>query len=173
MFSDKNKSKARNRYLVTSVNGEWCTVKKFVGNQLRATSYKVKQSECYAVPHDISEPSPVVGYDEPDSDIEDPQDKHMISSHSSVSEGQCNTCVPNMPPSQIGIPEILSLPADIQCDSQENEPSDVEEEFSIPNDSGVLDLKSSVQLHPESDFQACSRPHRSRRPPKYLQDYVT
>ena len=54
LYTDKDKSRARDRYLVVSVDGEWCRIKKFVGNQLRATSYKVKVKECYKVPSDFS-----------------------------------------------------------------------------------------------------------------------
>ena len=50
LISDKDKLRARNLYLVTSVDGDWCFVKKFVGNQLRASSYNVKHDECYLVP---------------------------------------------------------------------------------------------------------------------------
>ncbi|VDH93647.1 Hypothetical predicted protein [Mytilus galloprovincialis] len=35
-------------------DGEWCFIKKFSGNQLRPSSYKVKLSECYKVLNTIS-----------------------------------------------------------------------------------------------------------------------
>ena len=54
LISDKDKLRARNRYLVTSVDGQWCVVKKFVGNQLRANSYKIKCDECYLVPNECA-----------------------------------------------------------------------------------------------------------------------
>lgn len=50
LYCDRNKSKARNRKLVVSADGEWCQIRKFVDNQLRQSSYKVKISECYFVP---------------------------------------------------------------------------------------------------------------------------
>ena len=53
LYCDKNKSHARNRYLLVSIDNEWCLVKKFLGNQLRSTSYKVKLVECYQVPSEI------------------------------------------------------------------------------------------------------------------------
>ncbi|XP_068706826.1 uncharacterized protein [Montipora foliosa] len=40
--SDGSKTSARNRYLVVSVDGLWCNVRKFTGSQLRSTSYRVK-----------------------------------------------------------------------------------------------------------------------------------
>ena len=75
------KSSARDRYLVTSVEDRWCFIRKFSGHQLRASSYKVKLSECYLVPnarptteappqhHDTSdfesdEDTPTVSFDE-------------------------------------------------------------------------------------------------------------
>lgn len=45
--------RARDRCIVVSIDGEWCFIKKFAGSQLRATSYKVKLSECYSVPPTI------------------------------------------------------------------------------------------------------------------------
>ena len=39
---------------MTSVDGQWCVVKKFVGNQLRANSYKIKCDECYLVPNECA-----------------------------------------------------------------------------------------------------------------------
>ena len=48
LISDKDKSRARDRYIGVSIDSPWCFVKKFSGSQLRATSYKVKLSECYA-----------------------------------------------------------------------------------------------------------------------------
>ena len=54
LYSDKDKSHARSRYLVVSIDGAWCYIKKFTGNQLRATSYKVKLKECYKVPSQLA-----------------------------------------------------------------------------------------------------------------------
>ena len=43
LYCDRNKSRSRCRYLVVSVDGVWLNVSKFIGNQLRATSYRVKR----------------------------------------------------------------------------------------------------------------------------------
>ena len=37
-------------YLVTSVESDWCNIRKFIGSQLRSTTYRIKRSECYEVP---------------------------------------------------------------------------------------------------------------------------
>ena len=57
LYSDRDKSRARNRYLVVSIDGEWCFIKKFSGNQLRSSSYKVKREEYYLVPNGYSSSS--------------------------------------------------------------------------------------------------------------------
>ena len=65
MLCDKNKTRARDRYLVASVDGDWCYVKKFTGNQLRSMSYKVRVSECFKVsPTPI--PSTTIAHDTDD-----------------------------------------------------------------------------------------------------------
>ncbi|KAK3751342.1 hypothetical protein QZH41_000834 [Actinostola sp. cb2023] len=54
LYSDRNKSCSRDRYLVTSTEGVWCNIRKFTGSQLRKTSYRMKTSECYKVPNHMS-----------------------------------------------------------------------------------------------------------------------
>ena len=49
IYGDRSKSRVGDSYLVASVDGVWCSIRKFVGSQLRNTSYRVKRSECYAV----------------------------------------------------------------------------------------------------------------------------
>ena len=53
LYTDRNKHRARDRYIVVSVEGEWCNVRKFIGAQLRRMSYRVKLSQCYKVNADI------------------------------------------------------------------------------------------------------------------------
>jgi len=54
---DRDKTKARPRYLVTSVDGEWCLVRKFSGSQLRSKQYRFRLSECYLVSPTVPQPS--------------------------------------------------------------------------------------------------------------------
>ena len=49
LHADRNKSQARQRYLVTSVENDWCNIRKFIGSQLRCTTYRIKRSECFKV----------------------------------------------------------------------------------------------------------------------------
>ena len=50
LYTDKSKTQSWSRHLVASVDGEWCLISKLSGSQLRASSYKVKLTECYKIP---------------------------------------------------------------------------------------------------------------------------
>ena len=41
IYGDRNKSRARDRYLVVSIDSVWCSISRFVGSQLRNMSYRV------------------------------------------------------------------------------------------------------------------------------------
>ena len=36
LHADRDRTRARDRYLVVGIEGEWCTVRKFVGSQIRS-----------------------------------------------------------------------------------------------------------------------------------------
>ena len=55
LYSDRDKHRGRDRYLVVAVEGQWCHIKRFSGAQLRNTAYRVKRSECYKVPSNLCE----------------------------------------------------------------------------------------------------------------------
>ena len=50
LYSDKNKLKARPRYLVTNMSSEWLTIRRFSQSQL-SEEYKIRRDECYTIPH--------------------------------------------------------------------------------------------------------------------------
>lgn len=67
--SDRDKSRARDRYLVTAIERQFVYVSKFVGSQLRSKSYKVHHSDCYLVPSQVP---PVLRHCDPsDSDSDE------------------------------------------------------------------------------------------------------
>ena len=47
--AERSKLHARPRYLVCSIDGEWCNIRKIVGNQLRSSSYRVRLTDCLKV----------------------------------------------------------------------------------------------------------------------------
>ncbi|CAC5377269.1 unnamed protein product [Mytilus coruscus] len=54
LYTDRSKTQSRDWYLVEARDGEWCFIKKCSSNQLHASSYKVKLSECYKVLNTIN-----------------------------------------------------------------------------------------------------------------------
>lgn len=107
IFSDRNKSRARDRYLVVSSDGVFCNLRKFVGSQLRSNSYGVKKSECYRVPAEVLDSCshPIVpSNDDSSGDDDDPP------------------CRSPSPPSLPDIPEAISFPATLDTSVQVDHP---------------------------------------------------
>lgn len=158
LVSDRNKLHARNRYLVTEINDPWCFVKKFSCCQLRATSYKVKLSECYVVPTQVNSPSSCVnraddeGHDEQASVPDPPQPPLDITHPFDANPESLDSSIP-LPQGHGG--ETLSDPKEPEVPRAPVEP-DVS--YSNPHE-------SCAQPAPP-------RPQRSRKPPSYLKDYV-
>eukprot|EP00058_Branchiostoma_floridae_P017272 XP_002602760.1 hypothetical protein BRAFLDRAFT_127112 [Branchiostoma floridae] len=69
--TDRDKTKGRNRYLVTNVEQNWIHVSKFTGHQLRSKSYKVRPNQCYLVPNQVTLQNRRPTHDEADSDTTD------------------------------------------------------------------------------------------------------
>ena len=90
LYSDRDKTHTRSRYLVVSINNPWCFIKKFSGNQLRASSYKVKICECHLVPNQVPNFPPI---------------------RTSVDSSDEDDVSINPPPQPTNIPPALMLPA--------------------------------------------------------------
>ena len=54
LYANRNKLKGRERYIVVSVDSNWCTLCKFSGVQFHKPTYKVKTQECYKIPSDFN-----------------------------------------------------------------------------------------------------------------------
>ena len=69
--TDLSKGKQRDRYIVAKVDGEFCSLRKFTGSQLREAAVRVKKSMCYHVPN-YQPPSPTsreASYDDGDEEL--------------------------------------------------------------------------------------------------------
>ena len=181
LYQDGNKNKARDRYLVVSVDPNFYSVKKFTGAQLRKSSYRIKHDECYKVPGTMktlpNHANARLEVDEVDGDVT-PQDifQHSLPTiPSEISEPQMIT-----PQSS----ELLNtpIPNDSECRSYEpndnyvvNEsPTDLHhEKDSIVSESSKVSECSSVPNYPEttnpisitSDSTELRRSKRTSKPP--------
>lgn len=105
LVSDKDKSRARDRYLVVSTDSPWCFVKKFSGSQLRASSYKVKLSECFPVPSSV-----VVSNHPGPSLYQDMDDEPLPVAPTVPSAPVQPTLSPPAPPELTTVPSEMSNP---------------------------------------------------------------
>ncbi|XP_071110370.1 uncharacterized protein [Haliotis cracherodii] len=143
LHNDRNKTCARNRYLVVTKDGLWCNVRKFVGTQLRNTSYRVKLSECFKVPlwnktrvHEAnSEDTSDIDDDPPETLHQTPETPHI--------------------PLEISTPPLPPLKNDVFDD---NHPTDIS--------------SASDQFDPGIQSSSTSRPSRQRQRPKRFDEYV-
>jgi hypothetical protein len=155
--SDRDKSRARNRYLVTSVDPNWLHISKFVGRQLRAHSYKVRPEECYHVPSQI--PFDLRNTDPyPSSDLSD-DDEEVDASM----------------PVQVPVPPPIPAAILPRAPDSPVRPSHTSAPFPDPVPSQVPD--PPVLIPSDTDSQAppvsSRQTGRLRRPPEYLKDYIT
>ena len=153
LFSARNKTRARDRYLVVEVSGSFCNIRKFVGSQLRSTSYRVKTTDCYRVP------SEVTGFQSP-----------AANSDTDSSSDEATSVQPEpSPPAPPVIPSAISTPA-IQEVPDVNLPADQDEPYEDTNPDPVLDSPTTG-----NDSDSSSLPRRSscvrRRPARY-DDFV-
>ena len=173
LYTDLDKIHGRDRYLVTSLEGNWCSVRKFVGAQLRNMSYRIKRSECFKVPsYNFGSHTP--GADDTYSDDE-----------------EVPSCItPVAPPSPVSVPSFLATPVLPSSDVSEHS---LASDFSpakstIPSPPSPVTVTSfqppnipsliTTPVLPSSDVseQSYSPPRRStrtRRPPDYLKDFTT
>lgn len=163
LYSDRDKSRARNRYLVVSTDGDWCFIKKFTGNQLRSTSYKVKRDECYLVPKERPSNSyPQTRY----NNLTDDEDDDMLYTNAP-------------PPPSVVVPDVLTTPEGGPPVQMDNTHSTEQYDYPIIL---AAPTEDTIDCQPTSDTQSTnithvqtpaeSRPRREIKRPKYLDDYI-
>ena len=111
LFSDRNKTRARDRYLVVEVSGSFCNIRKFVGSQLRSTSYRVKTSDCYRVPSEVTGFQPSAANSDTDSS----------SDEAPAVQPKPSPPAPPVIPSAISTPAIQEVP-DVNLPADQDEP---------------------------------------------------
>ena len=152
LYSDRNKTRARYRYLVVEVTGSFCNIRKFVGSQLRSTSYRVKTSDCYRVPSEVADYRPSAINDDADSSSDEAPPAQPVPS-------------PPSPP----IPSAISTPA-TQVVPDDNLPASGDEPSEDTHPDPVVDSPAS-----DSNSDTSPPPHRStrvRRRPACYDDFV-
>jgi hypothetical protein len=89
--ADRSKNHARERYIVSSIDGDWCHIMKFNGPKLRSKSYKIQLTECEIIPALCNRPM---------------QTLQPVDSNPEIPNAEPT------PPPPPDVPELLSRPAD-------------------------------------------------------------
>ena len=77
--NEGDKTNPRDRYIVTDISDNFCTVQKLINNQLRSIPYKVKLTEIFPVSSDLFEYDGLVrGLPDYDSDCSDEADSTVL-----------------------------------------------------------------------------------------------
>ena len=168
LHADRHKNRVRDRYLVVSVDGNWCNIRKFVGSQLRRTSYRVRLSECFqvesSVQHELPKHYSQINEDT-NSDIEFEDPKPITQ--------------PPVPPpipheiAELDDPNIATPPADEY--ETEPLPSTLPHGINHTHTTEIPDQQTTVHTPPTNsphESQSITRPKRTRKPPKKFGDYV-
>ena len=146
LYSDQSKLRSRCRYLVVSTEGDWLNISKFTGTQLRATSYRVKRTECYKV---LSE----TGHDLPVSyEYDDATDNTALPEASPDVPVQLT-----YPPPTVELPPREPYQAETATPALDYEPA----------------VSSELDEPDRPADEPARRSTRARRPPEYLKDFVT
>ena len=83
LIDDGSKHRTRDRYLVASVDGLWCSLQKFSGSSLMKRLYRVKRTSCYKIP--VSVPAYVPSTENTDlSDDDMVPDYNVLGSEGNV-----------------------------------------------------------------------------------------
>ena len=170
VHTDRDKHHPRNRYLVTSVEDTWCYIRKFVGNTLRANSYKVKRSEVYKVPASTiprvnTTPEDVHDYIPEEEDHTPATPDAKVQPHSSHPDPDSVT----EPPS---VPREISAPVDTTPPAPEPSPvTTVPDPVENPDNCPTVEQAPDPTATERRRTVMSPRPQRVRRPPPRLRDY--
>ncbi|KAJ8344559.1 hypothetical protein SKAU_G00318880 [Synaphobranchus kaupii] len=159
---------AKREVILGDVDPPFCNIRKFVGSQLRTASYRVRLSDCFKVPSDVSDeqcsPGPCLSDCSEDEDLL-PEDGDLPpSSHP-----------PPLPPA---IPAAISAPVvvDVHLGAASCPPVC----SVVPSEAGLVSGCVDVGRHTSPDLpeiapSACQGPRRlsrHRRHPTYLRDFT-
>lgn len=156
LYADRNKTCSRDRYLVVSVEGPWCSLRKFTGSQLRDFTYRVKLSDCYKVPVTSPGDKCSTSYDDASDD-----DTPVSPSVPQV--------VPPLPPAIP--PEIASVPAFTGPSESCLVPTEQSAGSAAPS-LGLPEAPEASHADPDGASSPPRRGTRLRHLPSHLNDYV-
>ena len=166
-----DKTRARDKYLVTSVSEPWCQLRKFTKSQFRSKVYDVKLSNCYLVSPTIlaqSPTGPIRGLEPPDT-TEEPEDEDIACDLTPHSLGLTDDKLPlpDTPSQYDTIPALPTAPdAIVRPPDQPSAELDQQDDLNLTV--AVDDSMSTEQMTEDdgmhnvvNDLRRSSRPRRA------------
>lgn len=147
LYSDQNKTRARDHYLVVEVSGSFCTIRRLVGSQRRSTSFRVKYSECYNVSSEAMncrQHAPNTDADSSGDETPPPQQTPPPQSPPTI-------------PSEISLSATQEAPCDDDLASSNNDPSTFQASPDQEGDSCPSDGDFDAS-HPTLDTYGAAQP---------------
>uniref|UniRef100_A0A8W8NMM5 Reverse transcriptase/retrotransposon-derived protein RNase H-like domain-containing protein n=1 Tax=Magallana gigas TaxID=29159 RepID=A0A8W8NMM5_MAGGI len=158
----------RDRYLVAEVDPPWCNIRKFAGNQLRQTSYRVKYTDCCKVTSDYPEVTTKSTHSHADEDDQNPEDLQSDDVPHSPSLPAVPSATSEVPSPQQHTPIIAPNPA---VDLTETPDNCGTEPAALPVDSEFNTEEPIPSDLPDRDT-VVTRPSRRRTLPKKFDEFV-
>ena len=173
---EKSKLKARDRYMITKMEGEFCVLKKLLKSKLRDKEYRLKTTEIYPVSSNVINNE---SYATQGIEISEDEDELMgLQSQPPHPRGEKLPC-PQPPPASNVAPHI---PATKDVDVP-NLVYPVDAEVSILDDPTVEEIPLSIEAPADESLpmqeEECRtsapprRGTRDRKKPSWMKDYET
>ena len=159
---DRDKTKARDRYLVVNITDEICHIRKFTKSQFRSKLYEVKATDCYCIPQTVLAQSPQ-GPIRGTLDLAD-SDSESLPGPSESPHMPLYPTAPNLPDQPL-IPEAIASPPQERADDPPDTITDPEP--CAPSDTMT---DSNVQAMPNPNTTPMRRSTRLRHTPKWMSD---
>ena len=163
---DKDKLRGRERYIVVSLDGDWCFIRKFAGSQLRASSYKVRCCDCYVVPSNLPESNVPTDsntlHDEDDDVIHPPLELVVPPKYGAMLSALSTSFPDNIPVPELTIHPPAACPPDISHGREAQPPPPPQDH---PPSKQTLPIPATSPELRRSD--------RTTTRPKHLSDFVT
>ena len=110
LYTDGHKAKARDKYIISSISGTKCSVRKFTKSQYRTLSYNVRLSDCYPIAPSASlqtSQDPVRGLQSPEH-TDSSDDEMDLPNYQQIPEpDEIQLPAPPPPPDEIVAPPNL------------------------------------------------------------------
>ena len=171
LYTDLNKTKGRERYLVVSVDYPYCVLRKFTDRQFRGPTYRVKLEQCFLVPGEFDPHVTSCRQRYPFSQADDAEEEDDCLT---LPAEPVKTIEPvaavTSPPMMTTSPPMTTQPPEAPA-AAPTPLTPIPDEISTP-EPPTSDNRTQPSSLDADTTPRSTRPKRVTRPPEYLKEYV-